>query len=73
MGPKMAYYRQVQSYHAKWSPYPRSEQDWTEAGDEMAAAVHRANDDELLQDLYIAAWNDLGREWCAARQKGVVK
>ena len=55
-------YRAAYDFHDKWSPFPKTPDDWLLAAKEMGelAAFHH---DDLLNSFLIAIFDDLEREY----------
>lgn len=57
------WYRLAYEYHQKWSPYPKTEDDWRKAAEEAGLISDANGNDPLLMDLITAVLDDFGREW----------
>ena len=67
---KNKYYRLAYKFHERWSPYPRSADDWAQAAQEAAQTCSENGNDKLLLALMAAVYGDLSREYEHSR-KGV--
>lgn len=66
------WYRLAYEFHLKYSPFPKSTDDWCNAAEEAGRICGTNDNDPLLMSLIMAVYDDFDREYKAARERGEI-